>query len=326
MNATVANAKRMTIMKLKMYNEDLRAGCHSSTVAALPDGSAFVVWFQGAYEGASDVAIKGAHITDKFGTNVKISHVVKVNEQAHWNPVISWYNKKLNLFFRVGDSPRNWATWLTTGTPRGDDGILWSTPQTVAFGPVKNKPIQLSLKSFMVAGDSEESSSDWSAKIHRFSPGNNWLGTAKIPQPDNVGMIQPAVWESENGGVHAIMRTTVGELYRSDSYDYGKTWCMAYGIRLPNNNSGVDVVKRKNGELVMIWNPIYSPMIAATRRGVLSLLHSRDNGDTWFERKLSNLEIGHGEYSYPAIIEDEKQRLHITYTLKRKNIVYRRYQ
>ena len=44
------------------------------------------------------------------------------------------------------------------------------------------------------------------------------------------------------GHVHAMMRSTRGKIYRSDSTDYGRSWCPAYATTLPNNNSGIDVV------------------------------------------------------------------------------------
>ena len=314
-------------MRINVYPENVNGGCHSSTVVVLPDGNAFVTWFEGTHEGHDDVAIKFAICEDgAFGPSASI----KVKEVAHWNPVAAYYNGRINLFFQVGSSPRTWTTWLVTGNYVDSTLIIWDSPREVGWGPVKNKPVMLS-NGNMIAGLSYESYEAWLPVFVVYTQENKFVSQHIICNSERprrtingVGMIQPTIWESDSnpGHVHAIMRTNVGVLYRTVSTDYGITWETPWAMDLPSNNSGIDLVKRLDGTLVMVWNPIYSPNISGKRRGVLSLIMSDNNGLTWTEPRNPDLEVGRGEYSYPAIIEDDLGRLHITYTLHRKNIVY----
>ena len=58
------------------------------------------------------------------------------------------------------------------------------------------------------------------------------------------------------GEVHALFRSTDGRVYRSDSADDGRSWERAYPIDLPNNNSGLDVVRMRSGLLALACNPV----------------------------------------------------------------------
>ena len=133
-----------------------------------------------------------------------------------------------------------------------------------------------------------------------------------------VPMIQPTLWQSEDGGVHMLTRTSRGRIYRSDSFDEGETWCMAYRTKLPNNNSGIDLVGAENGKLYLVCNPVKKNWGS---RSPLDLLVSEDGGKT-FTRLLRLEDREGGEFSYPAITERDGI-LHITYTYDREYIAYR---
>ena len=132
------------------------------------------------------------------------------------------------------------------------------------------------------------------------------------------GVIQPTLWEYPAGHVHALMRSTRGAVYRSDSTDGGETWCAAYDAGLPNNNSGIDAVHIGGGRVALLYNPINNNWGARTP---LTLVLSEDNGVTW--QKCLDLETNPGEYSYPSIIYREGE-LHCAYTFNRVNIFYAR--
>ena len=138
-----------------------------------------------------------------------------------------------------------------------------------------------------------------------------------------LGAIQPTLWESENGCVHALLRTTCGYIFRSDSQDSGRTFSEAYNTGIPNNNSGIDVVNTPRG-LFLAMNPVSGNWAARTP---LVILKSIDNGKTFAhfatvaDLKWDEARNKSAEFSYPAIIADEKN-LHITFTWMRRQIAY----
>ena len=99
---------------------------------------------------------------------------------------------------------------------------------------------------------------------------------------------------------------------------------MAYPTNLPNNNSGIDVV-RVDGRLYLVMNPVSGNWAARTP---LVVLRSDDNGRNFEVFKiLSDVAFDeyHGrmaEFSYPAIVA-HAHRLYVSYTYMRKAIAFK---
>ena len=311
--------------------------CHATTVIKTPDGL-LSCWFGGTHEGKADVAIWSSRKLDgNWTAPVKLAD----GAESNWNPVL-FYNEqgKLHLFYKEGQQISDWQTYLLTSA---DDGKTWSKASEVVAGdvsggrgPVRNKPITLSNGSVIAGGSIEKGI--WSAFVDVSTDGCvTWEKSAPIEiaglsynagektAESNIavseqsfygrGVIQPSLWESAAGRVHMLLRSSEGYVYRADSEDYGKTWSDAYKIELPNNNSGLDLVKAPfDGNLYLVCNPVQANW---GMRSPLSLFKSEDNGVTWY--KLCDLESEPGEFSYPAIIASD-EGLVITYTWNRKNI------
>lgn len=147
-----------------------------------------------------------------------------------------------------------------------------------------------------------------------FEEGALWMNDLSVAMGWD-GVIQPTLWESSPGVLHALMRSTRGRIYRSDSRDGGATWCEAYATPFPNNNSGIDIVRLDGGALVLLHNPVAGNWDA---RSPLSASLSLDNGLTFTEPV--HLETRPGEYSYPAIVASG-DRLYFSYTSNRTNMI-----
>src|SRR5699024_2043312 len=95
----------------------------------------------------------------------------------------------------------------------------------------------------------------WDAFVDiSYDKGKTWVKSETVPiehYEGDKGIIQPTLWESEPSHVHMLLRSSRSSIYRSDSKDGGKTWSPAYATSLPNNNSGIDVVKLEDGTLVL---------------------------------------------------------------------------
>ncbi|HZK21462.1 MAG TPA: sialidase family protein, partial [Oscillospiraceae bacterium] len=246
---------------------------------------------------------------------------------AHWNPVL--FQKQdgtITLYFKYGKKVKTWATYVSYSY---DGGENFSVPKELApgdtengRGPVKNKNIRLKDGTILAPASSEKSGICWKCFVDiSKDDGETFTKSKNIVRPSvkgiPVGMIQPTLWESENG-VHMLIRTNGGFIYRSDSKDNGLSWTKAYKTDLFNPNSGIDLDKLSDNSLVLVSNPTTKDWGVRTP---LTLMRSFDNGETFTEfLKLEDIEGDH-EFSYPAIVA-VGMKLYITYTHERKTIAY----
>jgi len=304
--------------------------CHASTIVELRDGRIMTAWFGGTKEGHADVAIWGAWRGDYGWSPPRL--LAKVNELPHWNPVLfRGKDTPLYLFFKVGKNCAHWRTYVMQSL---DCGGSWSEPTQLipgnigGRGPTKNKCIELANGDWLAPASSEIGW--WQAFVDRScDQGRTWQRSALIKMPKTIvgknvqgqdvrfGVIQPTLWESMPGHVHMLLRSSANRICRSDSTDGGQSWSKVFLTSLPNNNSGVDMVRLKDGILLLAFNPVGQNWGA---RNPLSLIVSPDNGATWFSKM--DIDIGKQEYSYPAIISTSDGGAAISYTWDRKGIVY----
>lgn len=319
---------------------------HASTLLELKDGSVLVAWFGGSWEKDPNVAIWTSRRSPAgvWSFPRKVLDVVGV---AQWNPVLFRApSGRILLFSKVGEVIPEWRTYVQESD---DEGLTWSegrelVPGDVSGGrgPVKDKPILLADGRTIVAPASKESDVEWDAFVDiSTDDGATWSRSEFVPvrhagyniqevdQPYEKhrlwgkGMIQPSLWE-DAAGLHMLCRTNGSWIFRSDSVDGGKTWCLAYDTGLANNNSGLDLVRCKDGTLVLCCNPVHNlPNYYKGPRTPLSLLYSEDDGATWHH--LANLEDGQGDYCYPAIIQAGDGDLLVTYTWRRERIMFQRF-
>lgn len=315
------------------------AMCHASTVLSTADGTVLCAWFGGSHEGEDDVAVWVARRqAGRWSDPCALAHL----PEPHWNPVLQQLPEgKIRLYYKVG---RVIADWRTMYCESVDGGRTWSIPQelvqgdsTGGRGPVRSKVIQAVSGRYLAPNSTERGI--WTAYAdYSDDAGSTWMrsnaiqvsglennGERTVEKSDvevseqsfyGRGVIQPTLWESQPGKIHMLLRSTEGRVYRSDSQDNGTTWCSPYPTQLPNNNSGIDLDRLENGWLVLACNPVADNWGA---RSPMSLLLSKDNGNTW--EKIVDLDSGTGEFAYPAVLADGME-LRVTYTWKRQNIAY----
>ena len=312
--------------------------CHASTLAVLPNGDVLTAWFGGEHEGAPDVGIYVSIRSE--GAWSAPQRVADQGDEPCWNPVLFLADDHRSfadapgkerdelpvvwLYYRVGSTIPTWRSYSMVSK---DGGRTWSAAAPLGediLGPIKNKPIPLS-DGRVLAGTSIEDERGWRCAIEVSEDGGgHWARIAEIESDADVDLIQPTVWESGPGHVHALMRSrTAGKIYRSDSLDGGRTWSRALPTELPNNNSGLDIAKLvpapgdpgyESGQmapLALAFNPVTegrSPLVVAV---------STDNGATWHQSMP--IEDNQGEYSYPSIVPTS-DGIAMTYTYDRRNI------
>ncbi len=325
---------------------------HASTVLPMENGRVLAAWFGGSREGNSDV---GIWLAEKDGPRFSEPRQVAGSMEPHWNPVLYQPEEgRVQLFYKVGRVIADWRTMVMESADGGrtwsSPRELVEGDRSGGRGPVRNKPIRLGSGRILAPASverglwrcfidySDDGGVTWTKSNLIEARGTGGLDeglllwqrlrreawergedfdTSQIPPAyaRARGVIQPTLWE-DGSGVHALMRSGEGRVYRSDSADGGAAWSEGYPIDLPNNNSGIDLTWLEGGALLLAYNPVeenFGP------RSPISLAVSRDVGAAW--TRLCDLEAGPGEYSYPAVVS-RGNRVFITYTYNRENIAF----
>lgn len=322
--------------------------CHASTLAAVGGVQgieALACWFGGSHEGADDV---GIYLSACRQGQWSEPELVVSTQEPCWNPVLYLHGaeaagQRVSLFYKQGRAIADWRTYVLTLTLKQGE-VLCSEPHELVDGdvsggrgPVRNKLLRLRNGRLLAGGSvergiwtafadiSDDDGRTWQKSTTiaidglTYNAGEKTAESAiEVSQQSffGRGVIQPSLWQSADGSVHMLLRSSEGYVYRSDSQDNGANWCAAYPTQIPNNNSGLDLVQDAAGRLFLVCNPVEANW---GRRSPLSLFVSQDDGASW--QRVLDLESGEGEYSYPAIICHDN-RLEISYTYNRRNIAH----
>jgi len=162
--------------------------------------------------------------------------------------------------------------------------------------------------------------------------GRTWSQLVRLEAEDPLVILrEPCLVPVSESEVHVYMRVrayseewkTAPEsdprwlTQRSISRDGGLTWTAPHSVEVPNFDSKLNVVKLPDGRLLMAFNP-------TLRRFPLALAVSNDNGETWNPAGI--LDPGPGEMSYPTFFVDAAGDVHVSYTWKRREIMYKRFE
>ncbi|MEH6659516.1 sialidase family protein [Leeuwenhoekiella marinoflava] len=329
---SVFSCQNTTLPKLKIlenefiYTEASFPQCHASTLVEAGDGNIVAAWFGGEYERHPEVSIYQSTKTDNgWSAPKKVADGKTENDAISnptWNPVL--FKNKVNdllLYYKEGSSP---STWWGMCKMSADDGETWSLPKRFPdsiLGPIKNKPIQLA--SGMIVSPSSVESEDgaiWKSHIELSNDGGYTWERVAIPSADTVKVIQPTLIQLPDGNLKALLRSDQNYVLESISKDEGKTWSEVKNGRMLNPNSGIDAVTLADGTFLLVYNPTEAGSDWSDGRNKLNLAYSTD-GENWKD-VLKLEDEAEGEFSYPAIIQDSKGFVHISYTHNRTKIKY----
>lgn len=308
-----------------IYSDAPFPSAHASTIVETSTGTLLAAWFGGSAEGHDDVDIWLSR-KPRGGAWSSPRAITSTPDMPAWNPVLFEDADTIWLFFKVGPSPREWVGAYRRSA---DDGRTWDSVAYLPaglLGPIRTKPIVLADGTWLAgtsveAGYRGDTPADapyrtWAVWLERSTDrGRTWSKHGPVGVPGELyGVIQPTLWQTPDGEVRMLMRSTrrIGRIVASSSADGGRTWAPARPTDLPNPNAGIDVVRLRDGRLILIYNHL------SEGRDAIHLAVSHDEAETWTPPVI--LEEGPGEYSYPAVIQTADGAVHVSYTWQRTRI------
>lgn len=308
--------------------------CHASTIAEVAPGKLVAAWFGGTRERAPDVGIWVARQEEgKWLPAVEVANGVQPDGKPRlptWNPVLFQPAQgPLALFYKVGPSPGAWWGMMTTSA---DGGRTWSAPRRLPdgiLGPIKDKPVALKDGTWLCPSSKEGTPTGWRVYFERTRDGGKtWESAGPVDKGDgkgkNLDAIQPTVLFRKDGSLLALCRTRNGVIASTESHDSGKSWSPLKATSLPNPNSGIDAVTLRDGRQLLVYNHSAPPPDRPTKglRYPLDVAISPDDGATWKHVLTLESVPNASGYAYPAVIQSQDGRVHITYTWDRHRIKY----
>ncbi|QFY12024.1 hypothetical protein GBF35_40500 [Nonomuraea phyllanthi] len=292
-------------------------GVHVASLEKAPNGDLLYSFYAGTEEGADDVATYMSRLPVGARTWTEPRVIFDEPGQPDGNAVLWADGRSTYLFFSTirGDG---WTEADLRLIRSRDSGRTWSEPEQIRqeFGWLfGTRPFRMSNGEVLVPIYSEARwASGW------YIPGDDYSTWVPHPSGDDAdwprspnGAIQPATVELEPGHLLAYLRTRDQEIYRTESFDYGRTWSAAEPTGLPNNNARVALLKLRDGALVLAFNPI------TDGRDTLRLALSTDQGRTWSSSVDVESEPG-AEFSYPYLLQTDDGMIHLGYTHRRESM------
>ena len=119
--------------------------------------------------------------------------------------------------------------------------------------------------------------------------GFTWKFSEKKMDLPARGAEEPTMAELSDRSIMAVLRTSLGTLYKAYSYDRGETWTVpeTTGLKSPQSTP---LLKRISGtnDLLLFWNRNHDPNHGhGGERNPLSSAISKDDGHTW--QKIQNV-------------------------------------
>ena len=206
---------------------------------------------------------------------------------------------------------QGWTGWMKRSS---NYGATWSAPEKLPdgiLGPIRNQPY--------VVGDtlicpSSTENTGW--KVHfeyTTNNGKSWTRGPDLNDANPITGIQPAILRHGDQLLQALTRSQNGTVNETWSYNNGKTWAPLQQTNLINNNSSIDAITLQDGRHLLVYNHCSAPS-----RSPLNVAISKD-GKNWEPLLVLEKEVS-AEFSYPYVIQTADQKIHITYTWKRKKI------
>jgi len=174
------------------------------------------------------------------------------------------------------------------------DGLLRNRPRALSDGTWIAAPNLFSDDDYTIVYASEDQGETWQER-----------GRAYIPNARNFD--ETIIVEKEDGSLWMTVRSTMGQIIQSFSYDKGRTWTPASYTGIINPCTRFQILRLASGNLLLINNDHRSSRIN------MSAFLSFDDGETWSRSLL----IDAAQTSYPAVHQSADGRIHVVWDRNR---------
>jgi predicted neuraminidase len=339
---------------------------HAANLAFLADGLLACVWFGGTMEGMGDISVWMSRLPAGAGRWEQAIRLTDDPERSEQNPILFQEpDGRIRLFHtsqpggRQEECEIRFRTSLDGGASFGPSERLGDFRGVFVRQPLHIGPggewLLPGFRCLALPGRCWTGAEDTAVMLVSADRGATWRAH-EVPESRGAVHMNPV--KGGSGPMVAFYRNRFAtSVLRSLSHDGGLTWTNPEPTSLPSNNSSIQAIRRRNGRIAMVLNPVNAAMSSERRaslydeiegddgpsgtggaiwgvpRAPLSLVLSADDGASFPERR--DLETGSGycltnnsanglnrEYSYPSILEGPDGSLHIAYTYHRRAIKY----
>ena len=303
---------------------------HPATIAELGNGDLYIAYYGGEGEYKGDTAVFGSR-KPKGSTKWSLPQkIADTPDRADGNGVIWQEPKGATWLFYVVRYGETWSDSLIKYKYSHDYGQTWTDSEMLTFEKgmmVRSQPIQLLNGDFLLpiyheTGNDKEvvgaQSASLFAQYHKKT--KDWTFTNKVHS--RIGNIQPSVVQLDDNNFLAYCRRgggygpmADGFIVKTESHDGGKTFSLGQDTVFPNPNAAVDLIKLKNGHLMMIYNDNNQG-----DRNPLVVRVSVDQGKTWpVSRKI--VDTPDDEQAYPYFVQAADGKIHGVFTSQKRSVV-----
>ncbi|HLY65463.1 MAG TPA: exo-alpha-sialidase, partial [Chloroflexota bacterium] len=242
---------------------------HPASITELANGDLYLVYYGGAGEYAVNTGVFGARL--KLGsTRWSRPRLIAHDPFRSLGNAVVWQapDGVVWLFYvvRWGDT---WSTSRIQAKVSHDGVSTWSDSFVMSERPgdmVRGRPIVLDNGDYLLPIYNETGHNielvgpDSTSCFLRFDRHSKmWLPSGAIHSAK--GNIQPAVVRLSHDHLVAYCRrgggydhVTDGYIVRAESQDGGHTWSEVHDTQFPNPNAAIDLIRLRNGHLLLIYN------------------------------------------------------------------------
>ena len=303
---------------------------HPASLSELANGDLFIAYYGGEGEYQGDTAVFGSRRAKESTKWTLPVRIADTPDRADGNGVIWQEPGGAAWLFYVVRYGETWSDSVIKYKYSLDNAMTWTDSELLTFQKgmmVRSQPIQLLDGDFLLpiyheTGNDKESvgpeSASLFARYHKKS--RTWSFTNEVHS--RIGNIQPSVVQLDSNHLMACCRRGGGYgpmpdgfIVKTESHDGGLSWSPGVDTEFPNPNAAVDLIRLKNGHLILIYNDNNQG-----ERDPLAMRVSSDGGKVWSKAKniVSNPD---DEAAYPFIIQTSDGRIHGVYTSQKRTTV-----